>query len=148
MSVYLRENEAGGAARYWLAANTATPSIEQSILGTPNGSIQQGMLGGNSSTASSGALPTAGFYQVERNSNTDIQLWYQGASVASSAVAATPAYQNLNLFVCARNANGAASNWSAKKISFCSVGLPMSASERTAFYNAVVALQTALNRNV
>jgi hypothetical protein len=148
MSVYLRENEAAGAARYWFAANSTTPSIEQTIIGTPNGSIQQGMLGGNSSSASSGGAPNAGFYYVERNSGTDLQLWYQGAQVATSALATTPAYQNLNLFICARNAGGGPGSHSAKKISFCSVGLPLSASEKTVFYNAVVALQTSLNRNV
>jgi hypothetical protein len=148
MSVYLRENEAGGATRYWFAANTNTPTIEQTILGTPNGSIQQGMLGSNSATASSGSAPNAGFYYVERNSNIDLQLWYQGAQVATSATACTPAYQNLNLFLCARNVNNIPSNWSAKKISFCSAGSPLTAQEKTTFFNAVTALQAALNRNV
>jgi hypothetical protein len=148
MSVYLRENEANTGIHYWFGANTSTPTTEQTILGTPNGTIQQGMLGSNSASASSGAAPNAGFYYVERNSATDLQLWYQNASVASSSISVAPAYQNLNLFVCARNANGAPSNYSAKKISFCSVGVPLTAQERTTFYNAVVALQTALNRNV
>jgi hypothetical protein len=148
MSVYLRENEAGGATHYWFAANTNTPTIEQTILGTPNGSIQQGMLGSNSATASTGSAPNAGFYYVERNSNTDLQLWYQGAQVATSATACTPAYQNLNLFISARNVNGTSSNYSAKKISFCSTGVPLSAQEKPIFFNAVQALQTALTRNV
>jgi hypothetical protein len=148
MSVYLRENEANTGIHYWFAANTSTPTIEQTILGTPNGSVQQGMLGSNSATATSAGAPNAGFYYVERNSQTDLQLWYQNASVASSSLSTTPAYQNLNLFICGRNANGAPNNYSAKKISFCSVGVPLTAQERTTFYNAVVALQTALNRNV
>lgn len=148
MSVYLRENEAGGSTRYWLAANSQTPTIEQTIIGTTTGSNQQGMLGGNSASAASANPPNAGFYYVERSSSTDLQLWHQNVSVASSAVAATPAYQSLNLFVCARNANGAPSNYSAKKVSFCSIGLAMTAAERTAFYNAVVGLQTNLERNV
>jgi hypothetical protein len=148
MSVYLRENEVNTGIHYWFAANTATPTIEQTILGSPNGTVQQGMLGSNSATASSSSAPNAGFYYVERNSATDLQLWYQNASIASSALACTPAYQNFNLFICARNAAGGPSNYSAKKISFCSVGAPLTAQERTTFYNAVVALQTALNRNV
>src|SRR5207244_708323 len=36
LSVYLRENEAGGATRYWLAANGAT-GAQQSIIGTSTG---------------------------------------------------------------------------------------------------------------
>jgi hypothetical protein len=148
MSVYLRENEVNTGLHYWFAANTSTPSIEQTILGSPNGAIQQGMLGGNSSTASSATAPNAGFYYVERNSATDLQLWYQGAMIASSAVSCTPAYQSLNLMLCARNANGTPSNHSAKKISFCSVGAPLNAQEKPIFFNAVQAFQTALSRNV
>jgi hypothetical protein len=148
MSVYLRENEAAGATRYWFAANTSTPSIEQTIIGTSTGSNQQGMLGGNAASAAAVNPPNAGFYYAERNSGTDLQLWYQGASVANSAVATTPAYQNLNLFICARNQNGTPANYSAKKISFCSVGSPLTAQEKLIFFNAVVALQTALGRAV
>jgi hypothetical protein len=48
----------------------------------------------------------------------------------------------------ARNNNNSPTQYSAARFCFFSIGASMTASERTAFYNAVQALQTNLNRNV
>lgn len=146
MSLYMRTPESVGSFRYWFQANTAT---DWASLGTTNGTNSQALLGGSSIAAAGLNNPTAGFYYTDRSSNSLIELYYNNVFAASNNGVTIPNYGNVNLFALARNNNNSGPvGWTAQRFSFFSVGATMTANERTAFYNAVVALQTALERNV
>ena len=53
-----------------------------------------------------------------------------------------------SIFICARNTNGSATQFSNTNIAFASIGQGLTDSEVTAFTNAVNTFQTALSRNV
>lgn len=89
-----------------------------------------------------------GFYFIERQSATSLTLYKDNTSAATSAVNTVPSYGAFNLHCFARNLGGAAVNFANKRLSFFSIGLPMTAEERAAFHAAVMALQTDLGRNV
>jgi hypothetical protein len=144
LSAYLRTAESGATARYWIGAQITTTAIQQSIIGTPNGSVAQGMLGGNSNTANSSDIPNPGFYYVERSGPVNLILYRDNALIGSSPASTTPDYGATNLFLWARSAAGVANNHSPQRLSFFSIGQNMTAAERTAFYDAVIRLHNAL----
>ena len=65
----------------------------------------------------------------------------------SLSINSTP-YENLNIFIGARNDNGSAAFFSNKECAFSSIGDGLTTTEATNYYTAVQAFQTTLNRQV
>jgi hypothetical protein len=144
LSCYLKNPDPAGI-HYFIAGNTAT---DWSSLGTTTGTDQRTLLGGSAVAAN---LPAnaPGFIYADRSSPTDLELQANNGAPNVSTTSATPAYSaGVSIYMAARSNNSAATQYSAARFCFFSIGASMTAAERTAFYNAVVALQTNLGRNV
>jgi hypothetical protein len=145
ISVYLRE-DVPAITQYLIGVNNsgATDIAGIAVTAATN---TFGVLG-KSLTATEVASPVKGFLYTERQSATDLKLYRNNTQIATQTTNITPAYPPINFFVGARNNFGAATSFGNKKISFVSLGLPLTAQERTDFYNAVQNLQANLQRNV
>jgi hypothetical protein len=88
-----------------------------------------------------------GFWLINRTSSTAADLSRNDSSVDTDTTA-TDTNINLDEYIGCRNLNGAANNFSADNFCFDWGGNSLTSAEATALYNAVVALQTALGRNV
>jgi hypothetical protein len=145
MTAYVREAEATGAV-FWVAANTAT---EWTSLGNFAGAqTPYSLYGGNAQAAveASNAIPA--LYAANRSSGTQLDVLRNGVVRVSNTNLVATAFGPINFYVAARNNNGVAASFSAKKISFVSLGETMTTAEHLALYNAVQNLQTNLSRNV
>jgi hypothetical protein len=144
-SVYLREDNAG-AACYFIGANNAAVTEITGIASTV-GTNRRMMHGGTAAGGDATGL-TKGFYYGERASATSVNLYQNDVAMTPDATNTTPNLTAINVYLFARNNNGTAATFCNKRASFFSIGTNMSATERTAYYNAVVNLQTNLQRNV
>jgi hypothetical protein len=146
ISIYLREDVSVTSYQIGVTNNAVSQ-----IAGVAHnaGVSTVGLLGAASGATEAVAPMAKGFYQIERQSATSLALYRNNASIGTSAANIVPTYPAINIYALARNLQGTgAANYTNKRISFASIGLPMSNSERLAFYNAVQNLQTNLGRNV
>lgn len=144
-SAYIREAEATGL-KFWIGANTAT---DFSTLGVFNAVLTPYSIhGGNTVSAQDPANATPAFYATDRSAANRLDIYKNGVSAANATTVTAAAFGAINMFALARNNNGAAASWSAKKLSFFSIGASLTAAEHVALYNAVQNLQTNLQRNV
>jgi hypothetical protein len=144
LSCYVKSPDPAGV-HYFIAATSAT---DWSSLGTTTGTDQRTLLGGAAVAAN---LPAnaPGFIYADRSSNTDLELQANNGAPNVSTTSVTPNYSaTVGLYMAARNNNNSPTQYSAARFCFFSIGASMTAAERTAYFNAVQALQTNLNRNV
>jgi hypothetical protein len=144
LAAYMREVETVGSTRYWIGANSASDFY---LLGLP-GSNPAGYWGGNVQQVADSSAPTVGLYQLQRESGTSLSLYLNAAARGSNNNSVSQALPNQNIFLHCRNNAGSPASYTPKRFSFFSIGASMTANERTAFSNAVIALQSALERNV
>ena len=141
---YLREDVSTGT--YWVGANN--PGLTEILhLGSTAGTNQSGIMGTTTAVTVASA-PVKGFYYLERQSATSLTLYKDNAQIGQSVVNTVPTYPALNVFAWGRNNGGAPASYVNRRLSFISIGLPMSAAERAALFAAVTSLQTNLQRNV
>ena len=145
LSVYLREDIS--TISYIAGANNGAAN---DFIGMASFTgANRGVIMGGTQSAGDATPMNKGFYYGERVSATDLRLYFNNAQIGVTNTTNTvPAYTAANLFLHARNNNGAPAAFTNKRIAFASVGLPLTATERTAYYNAVQNLQINLQRNV
>ncbi len=91
----------------------------------------------------------SGFFTTVRRSPTDLQLYRNGASIATSAASVTAATNSTYpYFLGARNAAGTPDMFNSKYIGLQAVHASMTTAQVLAFYGLVQALQTAFGRQV
>jgi hypothetical protein len=145
LSAYIREDTSGASA-YFIGANNAAVTEIAGIVSTV-GTNRHVILGATVSAGDANGI-TKGFYYGERASAISLELFKDNASIGTSNTNVVPAYPAINVYLFARNNNGAAVSFQNKRASFFSIGTNMTAAERSALYNAVVNLQANLQRNV
>ena len=145
MSAYVREDIT--TASYIIGANNAAVTEIAGITST-TGANRAACLGAVS-TAGDGTTFLKGFAYVDRSSASAIEFFRENVSIGTNpANIIAPNYPAINVFLWARNNNGAPTSWSNRSASFFSIGNTLTATERAAFYRAVLNLQTNLQRNV
>jgi len=87
------------------------------------------------------------FYMANRTASNVVNGWRNSTKVATGTVASTALF-NGNTYLGALNESGVTKFYSRKECAFASIGLGLTATERTNFYTIVQAYQTTLNRNV
>jgi hypothetical protein len=145
ISVYLRE-DVPVTTQYLIGANNSGATEIAGMSATA--ATQTAAFLGKTNGANEIASPVKGFLYAERTSPTNIILYRNNVQIGNSAVNTTPVYPAVNFFVGARNNFGTASSLGNKKISFVSIGVPLTAQQRADFYNAVQNLQRNLGRDV
>jgi hypothetical protein len=144
LSCYVKNPDPAGV-HYFIAANSAT---DWSSIATTTGADQRTLLGG-SAIAANLAANAPGFIYADRSSATDLELQANNGAPNVVPNNVVPAYSaGVGTYMAARNNNSSPTQYSAARFCFFSIGASMTATERTAFYNAVQALQTNLGRNV
>jgi len=144
LSSYNREDTVGAAGRYALGANEVDQNF---LLGSTNPAASTaGYLGGNISAT--GSPYTKGFHYAERVATNDLKLYRNNAQIGTNGATATFTPPSLNLFAFARNVTGTPANYLNTRLSYISVGLNMSATERSDYYSIVQTLQINLGRAV
>ena len=89
-----------------------------------------------------------GFYLGNRNSLTNINFWKSGIKKVEISSFTNYGNINVNIFIGAMSNNGSPSNYSTKECAFASIGLGLTDTEASTFYNLVQAMQTSLSRQV
>lgn len=91
---------------------------------------------------------SSGFYNSNRI-NTGYRSLLKNGTLLGGAIVANNGTINANIFIGALNvAPSSVSNYSTKQCAFASIGIGLTNSEATIFYNLVQAMQTTLARNV
>ncbi len=91
---------------------------------------------------------SSGLFTSVRESST-VQTFYQnGVQKAQRTGFSTTGDINLNIYLSARNLDGAATTFSNRQLAFGAIHDSLSGAEALSFYNAVQAYQTALGRQV
>jgi hypothetical protein len=100
------------------------------------------------STISVANTDAQGFYIASRRANNDFEGYKNGASVVTQTSANGGTIPSANVFICARNVNGTASQFTSRNYSFASIGAGLTDTEAANFNTAVEAFQDALSRGV
>jgi len=142
-SAYVRERPKGTLV--------GTDNLQRTVLAPNTSGTTTGLsyyaLNSIYDSATTTNLPlTGGFYMNTRLDNTNLKLFKNGV-LNSSVTNVTTGLDNLSILLGARNGYPA-SLYSDNEIAFASIGSGLTDAEATAFYNAVQAYQTTLNRQV
>jgi len=89
-----------------------------------------------------------GFWLGSKESSTSRKGFKNGVLESLITTNDTTAYQNLKIFIGARNDNGSAAVYSAKECALASIGDGLTTTEAANLYTAVQAFQTTLGRQV
>ena len=89
-----------------------------------------------------------GFWLNTKRSDTDREIYRNGISEATLTTTDTTAWDNLKVYLGARNENGTPAVFSNKQCAFASIGDGLTDTEASDFYTAVQAFQTTLSRQV
>lgn len=145
LSFYLQEDVSAAGNRSMIGALTAT---DQFWIGGLNPASTADFRWGAVATASTAGGLVKGFYTGVRESVSSLKLYRDGALANSNSTTITVTRPALNAYVFGWNSQGAAAASLVGRGSFYSMGSNLDATEVMALKNAVVALQTALGRNV
>lgn len=104
--------------------------------------------GGGSSTPISTNEAQDGFFTGSRTSSTDIAIYKNGSSVASSTTLTSTYLANETIYLLARNASGVASNFSVVNLRYVAFHEGLTSGEAATYYTLVQALQTAFSRQL
>jgi hypothetical protein len=89
-----------------------------------------------------------GFWLGSKENAASRRAYKNGVVETLSTVNNTTPYENLNIFIGARNDNGVAAVYSAKECALASIGDGLTTTEAANYYTAVQSFQTTLNRQV
>lgn len=102
----------------------------------------------NSNTLSSVAAATAaGLYVMNRVTSTDQEVYMNGVSMATAAIASS-GLPSLPIYLMALNNNGATTLYSTRQYAFTTIGQGLTSGEASSLYTIVQAFQTTLGRQV
>ena len=135
--LYVMGSDTAAAQRYWLVSWT-----------TGGSSVVRGQWGQNVSATSSGLGATipAGLYIGTRTSSTALDVYGDGASLATTASSVTPAAISNNFYVAAANNNGVAGSFATFPLAGYSIGESLTAEQAAAYNTIYKALISALGR--
>jgi hypothetical protein len=122
----------------------------------PSGILSQLRTAGNYISGQSGGLvaftttsSALGFWTGTKTSDTNRKGYLNGSLQATSTSSDNQVLPSINMFLGARNNGGTSAElYSTKQCAFASIGNGLTDGEATAFYTAVQAYQTTLNRQV
>lgn len=106
-----------------------------------------GRFGGDEIAVQAGA-PGIGTWAVNRTSSTDLQLYYNGASVNTNTNLVVFVGLALPFFILARNQGGSENNFCNGNYCFFALHAGMTPTQAANFRTAIQSLQLALSRNV
>jgi hypothetical protein len=89
-----------------------------------------------------------GFWLGSKESSTSRKGFKNGVLESLITISDASAYQNLKIFIGARNDNGSAAVYSSKECALASIGDGLTTTELSNYYSAVQSFQTTLNRQV
>jgi len=89
-----------------------------------------------------------GFWLGSKESSTSRKGFKNGVLESLITISDASAYQNLKIFIGARNDNGSAAVYSSKECALASIGDGLTTTEAANYYTAVQSFQTTLNRQV
>jgi len=143
ISVYNREESTGG--RVDMGATNQTQ-------GGKDLQITSNFGGNNFSAANNGAqaagpVTSSGFVLVTRTISGSFNYFLNNSKTVKGQ-ASDSNISSSNIFIAARNSNGITEYFDNKEKAFASIGNGLDDTEAGNLYNAVVAYQTALSRNV
>ena len=135
--LYVMGSDTAAAQRYWLVSWT-----------TGGSSVVRAQWGQNVSATSSGLGATipAGLYIGTRTSSTALDVYGDGASLATTASSVTPAAISNNFYVAAANNNGVAGSFATFPLAGYSIGESLTAEQAAAYNTIYKALISALGR--
>jgi hypothetical protein len=145
LSAYVRADNVQAGNRLLIGYGSATHHYWMGAL-TPASACDARL--GQLVNASGGGQLVKGFYCASRNSSTSLNLYRNGASIATSNSATTGVPPNLNILGGAWNNNGTPAGHINTPLSFFSVGASMTSQQQAAYYTLVQTLQTNLGRAV
>jgi len=135
--------------------NTATVQIDMGLLNVGAGiyrflrSKVRTILGDGESVDFTSTTSSLGFWLGSKNSASLRYANYNGSVQATNTVNSSSALDSTNPFyLFALNSGGVPAFYSDRQFAFSSIGLGLTTSEQTIFYNLVQAMQTTLSRNV
>jgi hypothetical protein len=130
-------------------------------IGATNGAFSQTLMLGvrrgdtffnysyNSSSSTSVANTNGlGFYVMSRRANNDLELYKNGASVATNTAANGGVLTSNSLYLGALNIDGSESSAQARNYRSVSVGTSLTDAKVADYHTAITAFHTALSRNV
>ena len=90
----------------------------------------------------------AGLQMANRSSSTQLDSYWNGSSVASVATSVVPDSSAIRFYVFSdnQNNNGVGASWWPLRLKSHSIGASMDSTQAAAYYNAMLAFQTALGR--
>ncbi len=144
---------------YYSRTNSMTGSIHMGVDGMPNTYLYQSYnassLVGLVSTLNTASVDyinnavtdSLGLAISSRTTSTNVALYKSGVKLKSD-IKSSATLPVLNIFLGARNADGAILNFDNKQCAFASIGDGLTDAEATALYNAVQLFNTTLNRQV
>jgi hypothetical protein len=93
------------------------------------------------------SIANKGFWIANRQNQTNINAWHNGVKTGTSTASSSVSPQTSELFLNAYN-SGVAQYYSKSECAFASIADGLTDGEAVAFYTAVQAYQTTLNRQV
>jgi len=140
--VLMGANSSSNFRRFYISSDIFSSSAVAAFLGGTATATQSGL--GSQTGAPSGHRV------LSRTGTQQLTHYVNAASVATSETNISGADDAIadKYFIFARNNNGSATQWNNGRILAYSIGLSLDAQQVTAFYNAMQAFQTALERQL
>ncbi len=107
-----------------------------------------GIIDSNTAFAQFSNTNTTGYYVVSRTSNNSIKAYKNSSLVVTNTTTISPIANSFPILIGARNDAFTPQNYDDKESAFASIGDGLTDGEATAFYTAVQAYNTTLNRQV
>lgn len=139
-SAYLRTNTNAG-----IDVGCAIPANTTQLAGRLSGNYFGNVHQATNSTVAN--ANSQGHYLASRTGSTTNTGYKNGSSILASTVVST-VRPSTNVYLGARNNNGAADNFSARELALASIGSGLTAGEASTLYTLIQAMQTSLSRNV
>ena len=142
MAFYSRTSAVGVEVEmgYW--------NLSQDIFHLRSASIFQFISSIPSQLAYTTTSDARGFWLNTKRSDSDREIYRNGVSEATRTATDTTAWNNLKVYLGARNENGTAGVFSNKQCAFSSIGDGLTDTQASDFYTAVQAFQTSNSRQV
>ena len=141
LSYYSRTSTVGGVVAEIGCSNTASNFLQVR-------SAANFVAGGVVILSFTSTANAQGFWLGSKENSALRKAFKNGILETISTTNNTTAYENLNVFIGARNDNGIAAFFSSKECAFSSIGDGLSDAEAANYYAAVQAFQTTLGRQV
>ncbi|HBY60590.1 MAG TPA: hypothetical protein DEH78_12265 [Solibacterales bacterium] len=143
-SFYSRTAGTPGAAMVDIGCADATNSFGLQCRRPDGNTLFHGFTNAGTTV---GSLTKSGFFTGVRRSSSDVEMYRNGVSVGTDTLVSAGAINQV-VYVGARNNNGAAANFTDTNLALAALHTGLTDAEALTWYNAVLAYQTALGRNV